>query len=785
MTDDATPRAAPTARLPSAIWPLAVLAVIFLAFFFRAAPLALDPVRAVNGEAQFDAPRAIERLARILGDQTPHPVDSDALDAARARLLAEIEALGYAPDVHDQTACRGSISGSAIRCARVQNITFAAGPDNAAPDAPVTVLTAHYDSVDAAPGAGDDGVGVAVWLEVAHHFRQSPPPSPILFLLTDGEETALLGAQAFVDAKAYGRTVGRIINLEARGVRGPAMMFETSHPNADIVKAWSKAPARPVSNSLMTAIYELLPNSTDLTVYLQVGWPGVNIAIADGLDFYHSQRDDLSMLDHRSVQHMGDQALGAARAFADAALNSPVARGEAAYADIATRAFIMLPQFLALVLLGLCFGVAAMLVLRPARVWDWRQFDWRAFILPPALVLASGGLAFAVQFLIALVRPEPAFWIAHPQALNCAIFLAALMLAAAGLAWLAPRSRREALFASGWFWFLVVGVGLSFAVPGVSIIFLLPGLVFVVAAAVARWAPRHLVIAHAVAAAFLALVFFPLIHLFDVMMGLGLAALFGVLEGLVLAPMLAVVGPIANRRIIPVALPAAGLLAAAVAAAILPAFSVDRPLALNFTAHYDADARQAQLVAGGPPEALPSAVRDLLSVEAADILPGVSVPLASKPLAFTPPDAPQLAVVSDETAGETRTLRLRLAADDARIIRLRIPASARPASFQHAGAPAPLAMKQAQNGYFIIDCVGRACDGAEYTLTFAAAPSATPGETPDAAPDASGDQPRPWIVQGYWSGLPSEADSVAAARPDTALQVHAGDVTIVTTRAAP
>ncbi len=44
-----------------------------------------------------------------------------------------------------------------------------------------------------------------------------------MFLLTDGEETALLGAQAFVNAKAeYGVEVGRIINLEARGVRGPA-----------------------------------------------------------------------------------------------------------------------------------------------------------------------------------------------------------------------------------------------------------------------------------------------------------------------------------------------------------------------------------------------------------------------------------------------------------------------------------------------------------------------------------------------------------------------------------
>jgi len=137
-----------------------------------------------------------------------------------------------------------------------------------------------------------------------------------VFLLTDGEETGLLGAQAFVDHQAdYPFKVGRIINLEARGVRGPALMFETGHPNAGVVGDWAKSGARPFSNSMMTAVYELLPNSTDLTVHLNAGFNGVNVAISDGLDFYHTNHDDLAHLDRASVQHMGDQALGATRAF--------------------------------------------------------------------------------------------------------------------------------------------------------------------------------------------------------------------------------------------------------------------------------------------------------------------------------------------------------------------------------------------------------------------------------------------------------------------------------------
>jgi len=314
-----------------ALAALGVFGLLFILFFFRDLPLTLDPVRLSNAPTQFDATRAVDRLSHIL-DGRPHPVDSAPLDDTRSRLLTEIRNLGYTPEVHDQTAC-GSIPGWAIRCARVQNITFTAGPATG----PTLVLTAHYDSVEASPGFGDDGIGVAVWLEVAKLMKDTPPVRPVLFLLTDGEETALLGAQAFVDAKAYGREVGRMINLEARGVRGPAVMFETGHPNGGIVSDWAKNGARMFANSMMTALYEKLPNLTDLTVHLRNGWTGVNIAIADGLNFYHTQHDDLAHLDRTSVQQMGDQALGTARSFIGADWSPDKTGGEVAYTDIASR----------------------------------------------------------------------------------------------------------------------------------------------------------------------------------------------------------------------------------------------------------------------------------------------------------------------------------------------------------------------------------------------------------------------------------------------------------------
>jgi hypothetical protein len=739
-----------------------VFAVLLIAFFFRALPLELDSVRATNAPDQFDTQRAIERLGRVL-DGTPHPVDSTALDETRARLLQEIRALGYTPELRASNVCQ-SLSGTSARCAFVQNIFFTAGPT----EGPALVLSAHYDSVEASPGFGDDGIGVAVWLEVAQHLKQQPPTQPVVFLLTDGEETGLLGAQAFVDNQDdYPFKVGRIINLEARGVRGPAMMFETGHPNANLVSDWSKSGARPFSNSMMTAIYELLPNSTDLTVHINAGFNGINIAISDGLDFYHTNRDDLAQLDRTSVQHMGDQALGATRAFLASDWTKDAGAGEIAYSDIGSRLFVSLPQVFSLVLLGLCFGVAIMLLVRPTRDGGWQKLDVRALILPPALIAASGLAAFVLQQVISLIRPDTAFWIAHPQAFNMAIFAVTLLLSAVALSWLAPKSTHEALYASGWFWFLIVGMGLSFAVAGMSMIFLIPGIVFVLAGGAAWLFPRYQLIAYGVASALLALMFFPIVQLLDVTMGMGMAAMFGIVEAKVLAPLLAMVGglPVGRLKVI-VPLGAVALIAVIVTI-VVPAYSVERPLPLNFTAHYDLDEQKAAVFAGARPGALPEAVRSQLTVGENASPPGAAPNLASKAIAFNPPGPASVTVVNDATAADgKRTIRLQFTAPEARQVRLRIPAIDNPVSVAFGGADYPFRGGDAST--YIIDVIGRAANGATVDVTL--------------APRPEGAEPRPltWLVQGYWTQLPADAKSLADARPDTAVYIQLGDVSVTT-----
>jgi hypothetical protein len=298
-------------------------------------------------------------------------------------------------------------------------------------------------------------------------------------------------------------------------------------------------------------------------------------------------------------------------------------------------------------------------------------------------------------------------------------------------------------------------------------LFLVPGGVFVLCAAAAWAFPSYTLIAHALSSAVLALMFFPVIQLVDVMMGLGLGAMFGVVEALVLAPMLAMIGSIPSGKTRVLSILGAGLLAASAATLFLPAFSANRPLALNFNAIYDIDDRTARLYASAPPGALPHDIREQLTVGQAKPPPGVTASLASRPLDFVSRAYASADVVGEETANGKRMLRLQLTGPSARMIRLRIPAGAHPTQVKFNDSV--IAMREPQAGFYIIDIVGRSADGdvLEFTL-----------DAP--APVAAADKPAPWLVQGFWTELPLDAQATAAARTDSSVRIQMGDVTVTT-----
>src|SRR5690606_24481949 len=113
-----------------------------------------------------------------------------------------------------------------------------------------------------------------------------------------------------------------------RGTSGPSLMFETAGPTGALAPLLGELP-RPVTSSLFSGVYELLPNDTDFTRFRSRGAAGFNFAVIGGVENYHTDRDTLAAVSRASLQHHGENVLALARALADRELAS-LARGERA-----------------------------------------------------------------------------------------------------------------------------------------------------------------------------------------------------------------------------------------------------------------------------------------------------------------------------------------------------------------------------------------------------------------------------------------------------------------------
>lgn len=157
-------------------------------------------------------------------------------------------------------------------------------------------------------GAADDGYGLGVSLEslnCALKYRDDWKQG-VKILFTDSEEHELDGMrEALANDRAIFDNVGLIINIEARGVKGPALLFETSSGNADLMDLYNLA-KYPYTYSITTAVYKKLPNFTDFTL-VKDSLPGLNFSVIDNLKYYHTDKDNFDNISLKSIQHYGVQ----------------------------------------------------------------------------------------------------------------------------------------------------------------------------------------------------------------------------------------------------------------------------------------------------------------------------------------------------------------------------------------------------------------------------------------------------------------------------------------------
>lgn len=250
----------------------------------------------------------------------PHSIfDDDAKKEVRDYLISELKELGLEPKIYGYDDIYEKRSNSNVD---IENIyAEIKGKSDS-----YIMLATHYDSShakkeryaeqDGSLGAADAGYALSTILETLRVIKESDVQleNGIKILLTDGEEYGLLGAKEAVKESEVLEGVNYVVNIEARGTKGPAIMFETSPNNTPVIDLYEYS-EKPFSYSITPEIYRLLPNATDFTVFLENNLTGINISVLDGLENYHTPSDNPENLSDKSMQHYGDQVLPIVKEF--------------------------------------------------------------------------------------------------------------------------------------------------------------------------------------------------------------------------------------------------------------------------------------------------------------------------------------------------------------------------------------------------------------------------------------------------------------------------------------
>ena len=718
---------------------------------------------------EFSAARADDTLARILGPkEIPDPVSSANNAAVRARIQKEFADLGIPSRTYTAFTCNSWRGFSYVACATVTDIIAEVVPG----EGKAIVMLAHYDSVPAGPGASDDKSGVVSVLETARALNARGEKSlhPVIAVITDGEEAGLLGANAFLQNAALKARVGAVVNVEARGTRGPSLLFQTSPGNGKLIDLYAKSVPVFATSSLFVEIYKALPNDTDLTLFIRDGFPSFNFAFSENVRYYHSPMDTRSNLGRATLQMHGDNLLGVVSTLEHtdyAALQG----SDEVYISVLGKMLPRVPQSLALPLALLVFLAIA------AAAWLARRepFAWKPTLLaaamPLALIAGSVAVGFVTYFIACAISGQPDPTYAYPYNMRIALGFGIFAMTLAASRMTTVRGAA----ASAWLWLAGLGVVTAAFLPGISPYFVFPGVIAaILLLATARtksgWSGTVGQVAIFVSALASLLIWMPLVVQGETLMGLSLHELFTVPAafGLVtVVPLLAAQPMTKTGWRVFAGIFALVALCCSVSQGFEAAYSPQSPQRVNILYFEKAGAPPHWIAAtawkatGTAP--IPKPLIDSVGFKfEEDAYGGLGLGSAYvAPAADTPVlPLPTARVTSDVKKDGARVVTLALnGSNDTSAMMLRIPKEALLQTLDLRGQR--VVTSKDWSGDTMLECASRDCRDLDVTMTL--------GSTAPLTFD--------FAEQRY--GLPSFGDRLKAARPKNAMPSQSGDGVIL------
>lgn len=322
--------------------PLIIILAITLSAFVAYGLFSLP--RPMEEEGHFSSAKAVQTIENISKERHSiiHP---EARAEVREYLVARLEEMGALTRRYSYP----DVEGKGYRF-DAENIVAEFPPLKESKDTTWLLMVAHYDSrypwvpvrdTTCSYGAADDGYGLAVVLESARVALEHRDmwSQGLRILFTDGEEVGMVGMKcAFGNERALFEDVGLIINVEGRGPFGPALLFETSGGNQEIMALYAANARYPYTFSLTNVVYSLMPNFTDFTV-VKDEIPGMNFSTIADINHYHTSLDNFDFVRPATLQHYGEQVVPVVNAY----LSDPKYASRDALRSDKDRVFFTIP----------------------------------------------------------------------------------------------------------------------------------------------------------------------------------------------------------------------------------------------------------------------------------------------------------------------------------------------------------------------------------------------------------------------------------------------------------
>jgi len=170
----------------------------------------------------------------------------------------------------------------------------------------IFVISAHYDTVEYAPGANDDGSGIAIMLTLANILSKYAFNNTIKFIAFSGEEEGMYGSQDYA-RKAYEKDENIIaaINMDTLGraeTEKGGKIVQLLCPDRNLwLSTFFENISKTYNEYIDLQVLSLPNHPCDHDAFTQYGYDAVMLFQYDALKYWHSKNDTIDHINFTYV----------------------------------------------------------------------------------------------------------------------------------------------------------------------------------------------------------------------------------------------------------------------------------------------------------------------------------------------------------------------------------------------------------------------------------------------------------------------------------------------------